>query len=846
MRLVSSPAQTNGYKEPLSTGATQVWQGTISLTPGWVEIILDNPFFLPINMNLEVYWENQYGYSPFTSADSENTWVHTTSSYARSVHGASHLGWAAATTGSKMENYFPNAKFTYLPTLTPYTGHNLAVFSAVSPLSDDITNVCSADSSPVEIVLTNFGQDNYDFTQDSIVLGAEILDPFGAIETANLVVSSGSLVSGESRRIVITPAVSLAYAGTYQVKVWVSSPIDFLRYDDTLSYSYTPQRIGLPIDDDFSQPVLADLFISAPLVGSATWAPYTPSGGDPQPLQGNGTGVLRFSGTAGSMSVISTRQLDLYGSVQPRVEFWYYHDPSLSELDNSYTNVNIVINTIPTTLFTLYKRSGTVTGWEYYSYDLTPYITQGCVLVQFESMNKRAGAQYIDRIIITSDQDLEVSKILVSPISICDHQHKQIAVVIRTTTNQAIDFSTHPADIKLDGLGVPYTVTLTNLLAGNTTDTILMIADIDLPISTYTLSAYLTTPIDSLRANDTANYVIDLHPSISMQIRPESGGTSNTDCLPGEIANHPTVVITNTGNLSLSDIGMKLYLYVGGTYVDSLFETYLISDFEPGDSIVHPFTGSYTIPWAQYYGLIGEAHLLCDSALVHTTATVTECVDVIDLMVVDILSPAGIQADTIGEQLKVSVKLRNRSLFYAYSDVKITAMIEDSKGVIMSLPAETVPLIQRESDSVYTFTMPYTVPNDTGYKLTVFIRDQFNNHPDNYSTNDTLSVIRSVVPPDTLPKIGIANIGRDGISMGQNIPNPANGTTRIDYSIPTDGQVIFRLYTVSGQELYKEATEAASGKNSMELNTSGLASGIYFYSMEYKGQRIVKRMSVHK
>jgi hypothetical protein len=109
---------------------------------------------------------------------------------------------------------------------------------------------------------------------------------------------------------------------------------------------------------------------------------------------------------------------------------------------------------------------------------------------------------------------------------------------------------------------------------------------------------------------------------------------------------------------------------------------------------------------------------------------------------------------------------------------------------------------------------------------------------DSYPKNDTIKAVRKT------DYVGIAETGNDRISMSQNTPNPANGTTRIDYSLPTDGEVTFHVYTISGQELFNQVVETTSGRHSIELNTTSLASGIYFYSMEFKGQRIVKRMSV--
>jgi hypothetical protein len=109
---------------------------------------------------------------------------------------------------------------------------------------------------------------------------------------------------------------------------------------------------------------------------------------------------------------------------------------------------------------------------------------------------------------------------------------------------------------------------------------------------------------------------------------------------------------------------------------------------------------------------------------------------------------------------------------------------------------------------------------------------------DNYPKNDTLKVVRKS------DYVGISETGNTRISMSQNTPNPATDKTRIDYSLPSDGEVTFHVHTISGQELFNKVVETTSGKHSIELNTTSLATGIYFYSMEFKGQRIVKRMSV--
>ncbi|MBP7103088.1 MAG: T9SS type A sorting domain-containing protein, partial [Bacteroidales bacterium] len=83
-------------------------------------------------------------------------------------------------------------------------------------------------------------------------------------------------------------------------------------------------------------------------------------------------------------------------------------------------------------------------------------------------------------------------------------------------------------------------------------------------------------------------------------------------------------------------------------------------------------------------------------------------------------------------------------------------------------------------------------------------------------------------------------------AVGQNIPNPVQALTSIPFSIPEDGTVRFTMMSVSGQVLYTEDIQAKSGSHIYDYNTMYLANGIYYYSMEYVGQKIVKKMTVQK
>ncbi|MBO4282278.1 MAG: T9SS type A sorting domain-containing protein, partial [Bacteroidales bacterium] len=148
--------------------------------------------------------------------------------------------------------------------------------------------------------------------------------------------------------------------------------------------------------------------------------------------------------------------------------------------------------------------------------------------------------------------------------------------------------------------------------------------------------------------------------------------------------------------------------------------------------------------------------------------------------------------------------------------------------------------LQANETKDYAFTMNYKVPNYTGtYTLVAYI-EAYANDADN--SNDTLSASFACTKDST----GIGNANAIDWTMGQNIPNPASSVTRIPYTLPQDGSVTFSVMNMNGQLLLRQEVRAEAGQNSIELNTGDWANGVYYYSMEYQGQRIVRKMSVNR
>jgi Secretion system C-terminal sorting domain len=73
-------------------------------------------------------------------------------------------------------------------------------------------------------------------------------------------------------------------------------------------------------------------------------------------------------------------------------------------------------------------------------------------------------------------------------------------------------------------------------------------------------------------------------------------------------------------------------------------------------------------------------------------------------------------------------------------------------------------------------------------------------------------------------------------NLSQNYPNPFNPSTKIDYDLPVDGKVKIILYDISGREVTNLVNEEkTAGYYTLNFNSSGLSSGLYFYKISVEG-----------
>jgi len=81
----------------------------------------------------------------------------------------------------------------------------------------------------------------------------------------------------------------------------------------------------------------------------------------------------------------------------------------------------------------------------------------------------------------------------------------------------------------------------------------------------------------------------------------------------------------------------------------------------------------------------------------------------------------------------------------------------------------------------------------------------------------------------------------------QNYPNPFNPTTKIDFDIPAESNVVLKVFDISGREIKTLLSEKKSaGYYSVVFNAEAIASGVYFYRLQAGDFTSTKRMILIK
>ena len=721
-------------------------------------------------------------------------------------------------------------------TLDVFSGIDLELTQIVEPINST-TRLCSPSYTSVKYAIANVGGADIDFSKDPMRL---TIKTTGANDVViDTIISSGILRILEVDTFEVTNALFVDYEGTYHLEASLSCAADSINTEnDTIFSVYQTNKINLPYDEDFSSSLLEALTIES-LVGSEQWSVLAGNNnGYIDPFFGSGK--LAFTGSRGSISRLSTAQIELKRTSQPTLEFWYAHDTSDAAL-NDQLNISVTFDGGLThhSLIALnrYNDSISVPSWIKYTIDLSPYADSACAIIVFDAISY-GGTQYIDRIVVSSLSNISLTDALAIDVDVCNIENRTFGIEMTNQTGQAIDFSTNRTSIVVEISGAANQTLTLPLLSGTIegldVDTLAISNNFNFLPGTYNVKAYISPAVDNTLADDTVYKSIVINPSLSVLPTLVTGGTNMNNCITAGSSVFQEVIIANDGNMDMSNLILTLNVYdISGvlteTIIDSISGTFAVNQID-----THTFASSYTAPSDEIYTIQVIVNPACNANF-SFEENITECVDLNDIEIVAILNPDANNntCSKVGEDQQVIVKVANKNPNEDVSAINIYAAISDGNSILTTL-AESIDEIPANDIIEYTFSRTFNVPNVNNYSVIVFV-DRY----DANAQNDTLSISKCT-------DLGISETSANEINMSQNIPNPANNMAKVDYSIPTQGKVVFTIASVTGQILHTQEIEAEAGIHSIEFNTANLASGIYFYTMDFNGQRLTKKMTIRK
>ena len=170
-------------------------------------------------------------------------------------------------------------------------------------------------------------------------------------------------------------------------------------------------------------------------------------------------------------------------------------------------------------------------------------------------------------------------------------------------------------------------------------------------------------------------------------------------------------------------------------------------------------------------------------------------------------------------------------------NIGLEVLVVDKYDTVIAHLRDTIAAIPGGDTSELAFRTRYQVPDYTGkFWVRAYVEAAM------YETdrsNDTLFSFYSCQSSDAVPTMAMENW-----QLGQNIPNPATGRTLVPVSLPVPGTVRLQVFAADGRLLYRSEHAVAEGKSLLPLDLAGYAAGVYYYSVEYKGERKVRKMVV--
>lgn len=110
----------------------------------------------------------------------------------------------------------------------------------------------------------------------------------------------------------------------------------------------------------------------------------------------------------------------------------------------------------------------------------------------------------------------------------------------------------------------------------------------------------------------------------------------------------------------------------------------------------------------------------------------------------------------------------------------------------------------------------------------------------NVSRNDIIFV-KVEASTVSVPKVNT----KESFSVSQNFPNPSINSTTVNVNLNKSADITIQVTDLIGKVVYSATrSNASTGVNTIQMNTSNWNKGMYFYTVQVQGEKVTKQMIV--
>ena len=335
---------------------------------------------------------------------------------------------------------------------------------------------------------------------------------------------------------------------------------------------------------------------------------------------------------------------------------------------------------------------------------------------------------------------------------------------------------------------------------------------------TYTIKAFTTIAGDYYNGADTSIKVINVSPALKdvgiVRIIAPADAVSSGSSIS------VSITIRNYGSIPVTSVPVA---YQRGTQ-PVVNEIWTGSALNIGDSAIFTFPTAFTVPLGSSFAFSAFTNLSGDAYPINNKITKSISITSMPANAGSITSTAPNGGSSVCFPIGSTTPI-----IVTYS----VPTISNATNYVWNYTGTNVTF----SDTTTTNSVAITFdPSATDGSLTVYGYNTLGTG----GTSPAFAI--DIIPNCT---VGIDEEMTDIFWMNQNMPNPANGITSIEYNLPQQGSIAFEIVNMVGQSVYNFKENKTSGKHSINLNAKELPDGIYYYSLTYNGKRLVKKMIIN-